>query len=232
VQVLTYCYWSRRIYVNEANKETLFQNISLWSNDITKQEGGMIHSIPASDLFSFSCMFKTNIVLQVWPKYGIYDRCFIRNFFSTIFDCNARHCFEIDNFIDFDDKGNEVEIYNFHLELKKNNGNHIYVRQGLNRAKLGNKINIYKYTDPEGHVFRCDSNGNIIHPLFSVNDEVYIDSKGNEIIVTSPDTIEWKDTNGNNIAVIKNTDESLSTVNGDKITHVKDNIYLNTKTEE
>jgi hypothetical protein len=139
---------------------------------------------------------------------------------------------KVDNFIDFDDKGNEVEIYNFHLELKKNNGNHIYVRQGLNRAKLGNKINIYKYTDPEGHVFRCDSNGNIIHPLFSVNDEVYIDSKGNEIIVTSPDTIEWKDTNGNNIAVIKNTDESLSTVNGDKITHVKDNIYLNTKTEE
>ena len=96
------CYWSRRIYVNEACKETLFQNISLWSNDITKPEGGMIHSIPASDLFSFSCMFKTNIVLQVWPKYGIYDRCFIRNFFSTIFDCNARHCFEIDNFVDFD----------------------------------------------------------------------------------------------------------------------------------
>ncbi len=139
---------------------------------------------------------------------------------------------KVDNFIDFDDKGNEVEIYNFHLELKKNNGNHIYVRQGLNGAKLGNKINIYKYTDPEGHVFRCDSNGNIIHPLFSVNDEVYIDSKGNEIIVTSPDTIEWKDTNGNNIAVIKNTDGSLSSVNGDEIIPVKDNIYLNTKTGE
>ena len=24
------------------------------------------------------------------------------SFFTTIFDCNARHCFEIDNFIDFD----------------------------------------------------------------------------------------------------------------------------------
>ena len=96
------CYWSRRLYVNELGKETLFQNISLWSNDITKPEGGMIHSVPASDLFSFSCMLKTNIVLQVWPKYGIYDRCFIKNFFDSIYDWNARNCFEIDNSIDFD----------------------------------------------------------------------------------------------------------------------------------
>jgi len=96
------CYWSRRIYVNEACKETLFQNISLWSNDITNPEGGMIHGLTYIDRYSFSCMFITNIVLKVWPKYGIYDRYFIRNFFNTIYDCDARHCFEIDNFIDFD----------------------------------------------------------------------------------------------------------------------------------
>jgi hypothetical protein len=138
---------------------------------------------------------------------------------------------KVDNFTDYDDAGNEIEIYNFHLELKKTNGNHIYVRQGLNGSKLGNKVNIYKYTDSEGNVFRCDSDGNIIHPLFSTTDEVYIDSKGNEIIVTSPDTVEWKDTNGNNVAIIQGKN-GLSTVNGDEIVHVKDNLYINTKTGE
>ena len=96
------CYWSRRTYVNVSVKETLFQNISLWSNDITKPEGGMIHSIPASALFSFFCMFKTNIVLQVWPKYGIYDRFFIRNFFSAIYEFDTVYHIETDNIIDFD----------------------------------------------------------------------------------------------------------------------------------
>jgi hypothetical protein len=101
-EIVNRCYWSRRIYVNEAHKETLFQNISLWANDITKPEGGMIHNVSGNDLFSFSCMLKTNIVLQIWPKYGIYDKYFIRNFISTIYDCDARNCFEINNFLDFD----------------------------------------------------------------------------------------------------------------------------------
>jgi hypothetical protein len=30
-----------------------------------------------------------------------------------------------------------------------------------------------------------------------------MDAKGNEIIVISPDSTIWKDTNGNNVAVIK-----------------------------
>jgi bifunctional DNA-binding transcriptional regulator/antitoxin component of YhaV-PrlF toxin-antitoxin module len=135
---------------------------------------------------------------------------------------------KVDNYTDYDDDGNEYTVYNFHLELKKANGRHIYVRVGTKGAKLENKVNIHTYTDESGKIYRRDSNGNILHPLFSINDEVYLDENGNEIIVTSPDTTTWKTLNGDKIAIISNDDGTFTTIDGHEVTHIEGNKYYDT----
>lgn len=89
-------------------------------------------------------------------------------------------------------------VYNYHLELKRNDGNHVYIRRGLDKADLPNEIQWFKYVDSDGHVFRVNSDGNIMHPMYSENDKIYTDYDGNEIIVTeAKDT--WKDSKGNEV---------------------------------
>lgn len=89
-------------------------------------------------------------------------------------------------------------VYNYHLELKRNDGNHVYIRRGLDNADLPNEIQWFKYVDSDGHVFRVNSDGDIMHPMYSENDKIYTDYDGNEIIVTeAKDT--WKDSKGNEV---------------------------------
>lgn len=89
-------------------------------------------------------------------------------------------------------------VYNYHLELKRNDGNHVYIRRGLDNSDFANEIQWFKYVDSDGHVFRVNSDGNIMHPMYSENDKIYTDYDGNEIIVTeAKDT--WKDSNGNEV---------------------------------
>lgn len=89
-------------------------------------------------------------------------------------------------------------VYNYHLELKRNDGNHVYIRRGLDNADFANEIQWFKYVDSDGHVFRVNSDGNIMHPMYSKNDKIYTDYDGNEIIVTeAKDT--WKDSKGNEV---------------------------------
>lgn len=89
-------------------------------------------------------------------------------------------------------------VYNYHLELKRNDGNHVYIRRGIDNSDFANEIQWFKYVDSDGHVFRVDSDGNIMHPMYSKNDKIYTDYDGNEIIVTeAKDT--WKDSNGNEV---------------------------------
>lgn len=93
--------------------------------------------------------------------------------------------------------GNNL-VYNYHLELKRNDGNHVYIRRGLDKADLNNEIQWFKYIDSDGHVFRVNSDGDIMHPMYSENDKIYTDYDGNEIIVTeAKDT--WKDSKGNEV---------------------------------
>lgn len=89
-------------------------------------------------------------------------------------------------------------VYNYHLELKRNDGNHVYIRRGLDNADFANEIQWFKYIDSDGHVFRVNSDGDIMHPMYSENDKIYTDYDGNEIIVTeAKDT--WKDSKGNEV---------------------------------
>lgn len=93
--------------------------------------------------------------------------------------------------------GNNL-VYNYHLELKRNDGNHIYIRRGLDNSDFANEIQWFKYIDSDGHVFRVNSDGDIMHPMYSENDKIYTDYDGNEIIVTeAKDT--WKDSKGNEV---------------------------------
>lgn len=89
-------------------------------------------------------------------------------------------------------------VYNYHLELKRNDGNHVYIRRGLDNSDFANEIQWFKYIDSDGHVFRVNSDGDIMHPMYSENDKIYTDYDGNEIIVTeAKDT--WKDSKGNEV---------------------------------
>lgn len=89
-------------------------------------------------------------------------------------------------------------VYNYHLELKRNDGNHVYIRRGLDKSDFANEIQWFKYIDSDGHVFRVNSDGDIMHPMYSENDKIYTDYDGNEIIVTeAKDT--WKDSKGNEV---------------------------------
>lgn len=89
-------------------------------------------------------------------------------------------------------------VYNYHLELKRNDGNHVYIRRGIDNSDFANEIQWFRYVDSDGHVFRVNSDGNIMHPMYSENDKIYTDYDGNEIIVTeAKDT--WKDSKGNEV---------------------------------
>lgn len=89
-------------------------------------------------------------------------------------------------------------VYNYHLELKRNDGNHVYIRRGIDNSDFANEIQWFKYVDSDGNVFRVNSDGNIMHPMYSENDKIYTDYDGNEIIVTeAKDT--WKDSKGNEV---------------------------------
>lgn len=95
-----------------------------------------------------------------------------------------------------DENGNTIN--NYHLELKRSNGNHIYIREGLSGSDLVKKVDWIKHIDENGNVFRMTSNG-IMYQMHSESDEIYQDLEGNEIIVTSGDKVTWTDMNGNEV---------------------------------
>lgn len=80
-------------------------------------------------------------------------------------------------------------INNYHLELKRNDGNHIYIRRGLVGADLHNEVTWFKYTDSDGNVYRVDANNNIMYRMCSDQDKIYKDIDGNEIIVTNAEDV-------------------------------------------
>lgn len=74
---------------------------------------------------------------------------------------------------------------NFTVELKRSNGNHIYI---LSKKNLDNTENLHKlenieiYTDEDGFTFRVDQDGNIMYQIFD-GTEIWADENGTEIIV-------------------------------------------------
>jgi bifunctional DNA-binding transcriptional regulator/antitoxin component of YhaV-PrlF toxin-antitoxin module len=60
-----------------------------------------------------------------------------------------------------DENGNLIN--NFHLELKRSNGNHIYIRKGLTGSDLVKKVDWFKRTDEAGNVYRIDENNQVMY---------------------------------------------------------------------
>jgi hypothetical protein len=91
---------------------------------------------------------------------------------------------------------------NYDIELKRNDGNHIYVRSGLQGSTLTRKVEIFT-EEINGKVYRIDGDHNIMYELHSrpgidddgqiklFPDEVYMDDDGNEIIVTNDSILEY-----------------------------------------
>ena len=119
-------------------------------------------------------------------------------------------------------------VHNYDVEFKRMDGKHIYVRVGLNgyggnnptdgRPNLGPEIEWIPKEDDQGHLFRVDEHNNIISPMHSKNDRIFLDAEGNEIIVTTEDQYGYKDDVGNDI--------------NEADVQQAGNIYVNTRTGE
>lgn len=78
----------------------------------------------------------------------------------------------------------------FEIELKKQDGNHIYITDQLSQITDNDfqKVDIYTINE-DGKTYRTDEEGNILYELYTdpngkFNFNIYQDSQGNEIIVT------------------------------------------------
>ena len=98
---------------------------------------------------------------------------------------------------DYEDEDGNI-ITNYHLELKRSDGKHIYIRQGTDKSNLVKKVDWIKHTDEAGNIFRVTSQG-IMYQMHSENDEIYEDLEGNEVIITSEDSVTWTDVDGNEV---------------------------------
>ena len=146
--------------------------------------------------------------------------------FDELEDIKNDPLFFVDKLID--KFGTKVESYededgnlinNFHLELKRSDGNHIYIRKGLTGSDLVKKVDIITRTDEDGNVFRINGDGKVMYQLHSSEDVVYQDLEGNEIIVTSNDKVTWTDMNDNEIDIT-----------GMEITRSAGDVWINSKT--
>lgn len=91
-------------------------------------------------------------------------------------------------------------VNNYHLELKRPDGNHVYIRKGNSRVDnniliLKEEVPIMTITESDGTIYRVDSEQKKMYQLFSINDKVYRDADGNEVIITQ-DITEYHDEAG------------------------------------
>ena len=84
--IVNRCYWSRNHYVLKVHSESLWKNISLWMNDITRPEGGMKYYIDSFDRLYLIFIWKIIIINKIFSKYNIYDSEFFDHFFHIFYD--------------------------------------------------------------------------------------------------------------------------------------------------
>lgn len=180
--------------------------ISPSSNNVTVTIGGQKLDVDKStiNIQSYGCImpkvFKTNFGLEQFDN--IEEIKADPNFFLKKLIRNAST--KVDNIPVLNDE-NKLDHYiaNFHLELKKLDGKHIYIRNGTKDANLGAKVNWIPRKEENGKVYRVDGRGDIIYQMFSEDDEIYLDDEGNEIIVTKDSEPIFKDETGN-VVPLKN----------------------------
>ena len=176
--------------------------ISPSSDNVTVTINGQRLEVDKStiNIQSYGCImpkvFKTNFGLDQFDN--IEEIKADPNFFLKKLIKNANT--KVEN-IPVLDENDQLDHYiaNFHLELKKLDGKHIYIRNGTKDANLGAKVNWIPRKEEDGKVYRVDGRGDIIYQMFSEDDEIYLDDEGNEIIVTKDVEPVFKDETGNTI---------------------------------
>jgi hypothetical protein len=79
----------------------------------------------------------------------------------------------------------KVSSLHYHVELKKVNGDHLYLLSSSDPVPSGlTKLSIEKRQVGKD-VYRINSHGNKMYALSDISDEVYVDSNGNQIIRTN-----------------------------------------------
>ena len=174
--------------------------ISPSSDDVIVIIGGQRLAVDKStiNIQSYGCImpkvFKTNFGLGQFDN--IEEIKADPDFFLKKLVRNANT--KVENIPVLDENGKlDHYIANFHLELKKLDGKHIYIRNGFKDANLGAKVNWIPRKEADGKVYRVDGRGEIIYPMFSENDEIYLDDEGNEIIITKDVEPVFKDETDN-----------------------------------
>ena len=174
--------------------------ISPSSDNVTVIIGGQRLAVDKStiNIQSYGCImpkvFKTNFGLEQFDN--IEEIKADPDFFLKKLVKNANT--KVENIPVLDENGKlDHYIANFHLELKKLDGKHIYIRNGFKDANLGAKVNWIPRKEADGKVYRVDGRGEIIYPMFSENDEIYLDDEGNEIIITKDVEPVFKDETDN-----------------------------------
>lgn len=180
--------------------------ISPSSDNVIVTIGGQKLEVDKStiNIQSYGCImpkvFKTNFGLEQFDN--IEEIKADPDFFLKRLVRNANTKVENIPVLDENDKLDHY-IANFHLELKKLDGKHIYIRNGTKDANLGAKVNWIPRKETDGKVYRVDGRGEIIYPMFSEDDEIYLDDEGNEIIVTKDVEPVFKD-DTDNVVPFKN----------------------------
>ena len=180
--------------------------ISPSSDNVIVTIGGQKLEVDKStiNIQSYGCImpkvFKTNFGLEQFDN--IEEIKADPDFFLKRLVKNANTKVENIPVLDENDKLDHY-IANFHLELKKLDGKHIYIRNGTKDANLGAKVNWIPRKEADGKVYRVDGRGEVIYPMFSEDDEIYLDDEGNEIIVTKDVEPVFKD-DTDNVVPFKN----------------------------
>lgn len=86
-------------------------------------------------------------------------------------------------------KATKVNPNQYSIEFKRSNGDHIYVlsKNKVRNSELIKLTGVVTQTDDDGKIYRLDSNNNIMYEI-TPDTEIYIDSIGNQVIVS--DNIE------------------------------------------
>lgn len=113
----------------------------------------------------------------------------------------------------------------FDIELKRLNGNHIYLRHSSNFVKTPNlsEVNFDKLRDGDV-IYRLADDGSNLHKLASENDKIYQDENGNEIIVTDNLVYYLDNSNYHNIRISDTVIRDLK-----KLDSIREQISLSSK---
>jgi hypothetical protein len=105
----------------------------------------------------------------------------------------------------------KVSSSNYDVELKRVSGEHLYLLDKGNKIPKGlTKISIEKRNDGNEVVQVDTATGNVIRKLSSMDDDVYVDKQGNQVIVTS--NFDFYVNNTNFVNVLLSSNISIPTI--------------------